>query len=44
MDENVCGINDYLVQLGLDGFVDETEYKKFINEFVEVLGKNFSGI
>lgn len=34
---NLCGINDYLNQLGLDGFVDETEYKKFINEFVEII-------
>lgn len=37
IDENLCGISDYLVQLGLDGFVDETEYKKFINEFAEII-------
>lgn len=35
--ENLCGISDYLNQLGLDGFVDETEYKTFINEFVETI-------
>lgn len=35
--ENLCGISDYLNHLGLDGFVDETEYKTFINEFVETI-------
>lgn len=37
IDENLCGINDYLIQLGLEGFVDESEYKKFVNEFVNVI-------
>lgn len=37
IDANLCGISEYLVELGLDGFADETEYKKFINEFVDII-------
>lgn len=37
IDTNLCGISDYFNHLGLDGFNNETEYKKFINEFVELI-------
>lgn len=37
IDANLCGISDYLVQLGLDGFAKQTEYKQFINEFVDII-------
>ena len=31
IDHNLCGISDYLIQLGMDGFANENEYKEFIN-------------
>jgi hypothetical protein len=37
IDTNLCGISEYLIHLGLNGFENETEYKEFINEFVELI-------
>ena len=34
---NVCGVNEYLEMFGFDGFQDETEYKQFVNDFVDIL-------